>query len=254
MNYIKCLILHSFLLLNWTVQAQQEQATPGNWPGTYQGSIQGTPAQLTIEEKSGILSGKIDASGYIYLLNGALTGGMWNGQLQDPQTQGQMQFQASLSEPLVNMEVTYIDPATFQQGSFQLQFTRGEALQDGQNRTVQSSDASGEERDPRLVGVWSYTDSYTSGEFSFASQYKMQVNPDGTYLYGDGRVVGGGPGISGDSGGGGEVIRGQWKTQNQTIYINEGFGWQPYAGYYIEGASLMLKFADGSRQVWKRVY
>ena len=246
----KCLILISLFLPYWAAQAQE---TGEDWPGTYQGSIQGTPAQLTVEGQSGILSGKIDAGGYIYLLSGTNEGGVWSGQLQDPQTQGQMQFQATLTEPTLNVLVTYMDPATFQQGSFQLQFTRGDATATVQNNTATSAETSDEERDQRLVGVWSYTDSYTSGEFSFASQFKMQVNPDGSYLYGDGRVVGGGPGVGGDSGGG-DVTRGQWKTQNQTIYINEGFGWQPYAGYYIEGASLMLKFADGSRQVWKRVY
>jgi hypothetical protein len=77
------------------------------------------------------------------------------------------------------------------------------------------------------------------------------VNADGTYLYGDAKVAGGGPGVSGQSGGG-DYTRGQWKTQNQTIYINEGSGWQPYAGYYIEGNSVLMKFADGSKQVWKR--
>jgi hypothetical protein len=200
-----------------------------------------------------MLSGKIDAEGYIYLLSGTSDGGTWRGQLQDPQTQGQMQFQATLSEPNLNLLITYMDPGTFQQGSFQLQFTRGESVPTVQNNSAISGETSAVERDQRLVGVWSYTDSYTSGEFSFASQFKMQVNPDGSYLYGDGRVVGGGPGVGGDSGGG-DVTRGQWKTQNQTIYINEGFGWQPYAGYYLEGASLMLKFGDGSRQVWKRVY
>ena len=96
--------------------------------------------------------------------------------------------------------------------------------------------------------------SYSSGEYGFASQWKMLVNADGTYLYGDGRVVGGGPGIGGDTGGGGDVTRGQWRTQNGVIYTNEGYGWQPYAGYYVEGASLMLKFGDGSKQVWKRTY
>jgi hypothetical protein len=208
---------------------------------------------LTVEDQSGTLSGKIDAGGYLYLLNGTLSEGIWSGQLQDPQTQGQMQFQATLTGPHLNLLVTYMDPATLQQGSFQLQFIRGDPAASVQDNTATSGETSDVERDQRLVGVWSYTDSYTSGEFSFASQFKMQVNPDGSYLYGDGRVVGGGPGVGGDSGGG-DVTRGQWKTQNQTIYINEGFGWQPYAGYYIEGASLMLKFGDGSRQVWKRVY
>jgi hypothetical protein len=28
--------------------------------------------------------------------------------------------------------------------------------------------------------------------------------------------------------------------------------WVPYPRYYVEGASLMLTFGDGSRQLWER--
>ena len=54
------------------------------------------------------------------------------------------------------------------------------------------------------------------------------------------------------SSGGGDMTRGQWKTSNQTIYINEGYGWQPYATYVTDGGSLLMKFGDGSKQLWKR--
>lgn len=108
------------------------------------------------------------------------------------------------------------------------------------------------QRDQRLVGNWLRSESYTSGEYSFASQWRLILQADGTYLYGDTKVAGGGPGTSAVSGDGG-YTRGQWKTENGVIYINEnGSGWQAYAGYYVEGNSLLLKFGDGSKQVWSR--
>jgi len=118
---------------------------------------------------------------------------------------------------------------------------------------MQGGTNDGYQRDPQLVGVWSRSSSYNSGDFGFATQETMQVLADGTYLIGDSRVVRGGPGIGGDTGtGGGVQGRGQWRTQNGMIQISEGYGWVPFAGYYVEGYKLMLKFSDGTNQVWHR--
>ena len=110
------------------------------------------------------------------------------------------------------------------------------------------------QRDSYLVGLWRYTDSYTSGDFSMVTEKYMEVRMDGTYSYGNGKVAGGGNSGSFGSGGG-DVITGNWRTENGIIYIDEGgYGnWIPYSGYYIEGNSLMLKFENGSREIWNRV-
>lgn len=108
--------------------------------------------------------------------------------------------------------------------------------------------------DPALIGLWRYTDSYTSGDFSMVTEKYMEVRPDGTYSYGNGKVAGGGNSGTFDSGSGGDVINGKWKTQNGIIYIDEGgFGnWIPYSGYYVEGNTLMIKFDNGSKELWNR--
>jgi hypothetical protein len=110
------------------------------------------------------------------------------------------------------------------------------------------------QRDPMLVGSWRYSKSYVSGDFSMVTERYMEVRPDGTYSYGDGKVAGGGNSGSFGSNGG-DVITGKWRTKNGIIYIDEGgYGnWVPYSGYYVEGNSLMLKFSDGSQEIWKRL-
>ena len=215
------------------------------WTGTFNGNINGTASTLSIQQNQTQLKGKIDAGGYIYHLEGKINGTVSQGNVVDSQTQGRMNYQANLNGQTIS--ITF---STDQGQTFQIQFSKG-GLQGSNQNTTNSSAGS---LDMRLVGMWSYSSSYTSGEYSFASQYRMQINADGTFLYGDGRVIGGGPGISADSGGGGDVSRGQWRIRNKTIEINEGAGWQAYAGYYIEGQSLLLKFADGSKQVWNKSY
>lgn len=111
------------------------------------------------------------------------------------------------------------------------------------------------QRDPALVGLWRYSDSYTSGDFSLATEKYLEVNLDGTYKYGNGRVVGGGNSGTFDSGrGGDDFVTGRWRTENGIIYIDEGYGtWTPYCGYYVEGDKLMMKFNDGSKEIWYRL-
>lgn len=148
--------------------------------------------------------------------------------------------------------------------SSQFQFTRGAGA--GNNTGIGFGNGgfgnggntgmnnTGAERDQRIIGNWLYTDSYTSGEFSFASQQRLIIRPDGTFWLGDGKMAGGGPGIGGSSGGGGEQMQGQWKTQgNNTILVLSNTGqWSPLCRYEANGQSILMYFNDGSKQLWRR--
>lgn len=242
-------LLFTLSLLS-TVQAQS--LTGEEWTGAYNGNINGAPATLTLRQKDNQVEGQINAGGYLYNLSGNINGQQSQGQLTDPQTQGIMTYQGQLQG---NNLTLYLNANGSQ---FQIQFARGASApagvsSGGLHNTGQGAAVHPTQVDQQIVGNWLYTDSYTSGEFSFASQYRLIINPDGTYLYGDGKVAGGGPGVSGSSGGGG-MTPGKWKTEGNIIYIDEGYGWQPYARYYVEGASMMFTFGDGKRQVWNRSY
>lgn len=227
-----------------------------DWTGKYYGDIQGTKSILDIAHNDNQLSGLIDAAGYRYSVQGNVSGTSSNGQVVDMQTQGQLEYQASLQKGTILFTFSSRDPYSGQTNSFQVNFSKegsGTRQVGGpmQGQTQQQGNQQFE-RDQNIVGAWIYSESYSSGQFSFASQWKMQVNPDGTFLYGDAKVAGGGPGVSGGSGEG-DITRGQWRTEKGIIYTNEGYGWQPYAKYYVEGYSMMLTFGDGSKQVWKRM-
>jgi hypothetical protein len=107
------------------------------------------------------------------------------------------------------------------------------------------------ERDERIIGGWRYTNSYVSGEFGAVSETYMQIFADGTYRYGDSQGAGGDARTSFGSGGGG-ASTGQWKTKDKVVYINEGYGWEPYANYIVDPTSMLFKFDDGSKQLWER--
>jgi hypothetical protein len=109
------------------------------------------------------------------------------------------------------------------------------------------------QRDPALVGHWTYTERYSSGDFFANTTYQMLVHPDGTYQYGAGNVSLGGN-YQGNTGQTGNVVTGQWRTEGGVVHVMEqgSSQWTPYARYYVEEASMMLTLADGTRQLWER--
>lgn len=223
------------------------RAQPARFSGTYRGDIQNTSSTLTLTQDAEQVSGEIDAQGYRYMLSCNAKGEACSGTLSDPQTNTQLPMTITLSGLRAIVSVRFSDPLAGE-ATLDYQFTRADATSSSQPAPKSEASIS---RDVRLVGTWLYTDSYTSGDFSMATQYRLIVNEDGTYLYGDGKVAGGGDAGSFSSDGGG-YTQGQWKTENNMIYINEGAGWHPYCQYYVEGNSMMMTFNNGKRQLWKR--
>jgi hypothetical protein len=227
----------------------------GAWNGKYTGSINGTQSILTLRQNGSNVEGNIDASGYVYNLKGTVNGNQSTGQLVDSNTQGVMNYSGTSSgrQISLNLEV----PGQYGQTTqLQLTFTRdGGTFQPSHSNPADQPSSRGDSNvshDQRLVGGWRYTDTYVSGEFSAVSEWYLQINPDGTYRYGDGQVAGGDSGGFFESGGGSGASTGQWKTENGVVYINEGYGWQPYATYIVDSNSMLFKFDDGSKQLYNR--
>lgn len=214
-------------------------ATPAAaWNGAYRGTVNGTPSVLNLQQQGAVLSGDIDAGGYRYVLQGNALGGRLTGKVTDPQTGTVLDCSGVLEGDRLKLTVQILDPNTGGTQPMQLQFTRttgaGGPLQATPGMSADIGVRSAlPERDARLLGAWSYSDAFGAG------QYQLILQADGSYLYTTGA-------------GNGSYQRGQWKTQNGNLHISDGTGWRPYAGYYVDGASLLLKFADGNQQVWKK--
>ncbi len=109
------------------------------------------------------------------------------------------------------------------------------------------------EHDARLLGLWAYHESMTGGGFSVASVLYMRFKSDGTFEQGDGRTMASGAGIGADTGYGGNVEAGHWRTQGNVLYGRIGTSpWVAIARYQLNGARLLLNYSDGSRQLWYR--
>jgi hypothetical protein len=221
------------------------------WNGSFTGNISGTASILSIQPAGSGFEGQIDASGYIYLLTGSVQGNIANGKLTDKITGGTMDFAATLQGDILDMKLQV--PGQFGQiTEIPVQFHRGGQPSATTGNAIGNASEGNIQRDRSLIGGWRNTESYTSGDFGMVSEIYMNISADGTYTYGDGQIAGGDYNTSFESGGNSGHSTGQWKTENQHVYINEGYGWQRYARYYVEGNSMLFTFDDGTKQLWER--
>jgi hypothetical protein len=203
---------------------------------------------------------KANADGYIFNLEGFVSGEACLGTMIDPQNGVSTAFLAELGAGSLKIIIEDINPQTGQEQLVEFVFTKTDPATHVQTiNSSQSSDATENNfkvvqgpKDQKLVGSWRFTDSYVSGQFSFATDYHMEIHADGNFFYGKGRTMGGGPDSSIDSGESG-YEQGSWKTENGIMYVHDGKEWYYYAKYYQEGNSLMLTYQNGNKQVWERL-
>ncbi|MCB0843657.1 MAG: hypothetical protein KDE26_10425 [Bacteroidetes bacterium] len=227
--------------------------------GTYTGTINETPVSLTLKSNGANISGKIDAEGYIYQLEGKISGNKSTGKFSDPKAGGVMDYEANLSGKNLHLILTFPNPNNGQTERLDFYFTKvSSSTQTKPNvSSSQPHSVNPSELDSRLFGTWEHTETYISGQFSSVTQVFMKINSDGTYLYGNARVMAGGNNswgsTSGDTGQSNDMVRAYWKAQNSIIYVSQdGRSWNPYANYYTEPGRLLFKFGDGSNQLWNK--
>lgn len=243
---------------------------PATMTGTYNGTLQGTPMVLRLEHEGEKVGGKVDAAGYVYLLEGTASGSSARGKLNDPQTGGGAQFEIAWGGgDSLTLTIVTTDPATGQAGRVPVTFQRagtsgasGSTVGGPLAGAAGAGPGAGEsaeaavERDPALVGRWRWSESTVSGSFSMVNEQILEIHPDGRYVLGEMRVVGGGDTGSFDGGrSGAPASVGQWKTRDRVVYVQEQgtSQWYPHARYYVEAGRMMFTMGDGSRQVWERL-
>ncbi len=248
---MKYFLLLSSMFFGHTLTSQITAA----WTGYFEGTLLGLIAPMEGIAQGNTWKGVINVNGYVINLDGSIVGDNCEGTMSDPQTQTSIPFQSQMYGNLLTIRIHDINPLTGLKEDMELVFEKKSELSPrGSTNTEESSSFQviKGKIDPNLIGRWRYTNSYVSGEFSFATDYFMKINADGSLLYTDGRTAGGGPNSSIDSGDG-DVYTVSWKAENKIIYLNDGNGWQEYARYYQEGNNLMLTYMNGNKQVWERI-
>ncbi len=219
--------------------------------GRWIGDLQGVAATLTLTESpDGSLSGEIDAQGYLYRVRGTVSAGRASGTLLDPQTSGELAFEAAPATGGLELTLVATNPMTGETNRIPLMF-RDPSAAGG----TQGGGAGAAKVPAELVGVWRMSDSMSSGDATMVTESYLELTADGRFALGGSRAIGGGGGWGGDTGAGGVEESGLWKAEGQVIHIRRTTAdpWVPFARYYTEPGKLMLTTGDGSRQLLYRV-
>lgn len=255
-------ILLSVSLFIFTTMAAYSQTT--SLAGTYFSQTANGKIVLTLKGQGNLTGQMLDDNGDIYPLEAVEENGKAAGKLQTA-LGIPVYFEATIKGgeltfaiiPLNLFQKPMYDQAQIimmqKEGATQ---TAASSANTGNPSATPKPKVAASELDNRLIGSWEHTETYISGTFSSVSQFFMHLKADGTYMYGNGRVMAGGDNAFGsasaDTGNSGDYERGFWKASGGVIYVMEQGGnqWHPYSGYYIEGTTLMLKFNNGSKQIW----
>lgn len=225
------------------------QVLAGGFGGQWSGQLQGASASAQFQDSGGKASGPYVVDGYTYQLQFQHDGTRGSGLLSDPKLGGTAPLKVTLQGDTLQLQI-------FMHGAdaapIEARLQRGASgLGAAQPQAPASPGAMpGGALDSRLIGTWSYSTSYTSGEFTMASEEIYILHADGRLVVGPSTLAGGTADVSGSSGGGGGGA-GRWSTRDRVLYVNDGSGWQPVAQYFVDGANMLLK-RDGSNQVWNR--
>lgn len=234
-------------------------AQTAEFSGTYQGIMANLPTALVLEQQGSALTGTMQPQNESpYTISGTVSGRMARGEMVYTRNGATFGFEARLNDSGLTWTTTLFgvplpQTATDFQREGELAETKPHPSVPGGDRSREPADWA---RDQRLVGSWSYSESYTSGDFSVASEQFVAFEADGTYSLSRGGLAGGGSAGSFDTGSGGEISSGQWRTQDQILYIMEAgtTRWEPYGRYGLtdDQTTLMVTFPDGEKKIWER--
>lgn len=239
-----------------TVPQSYSQAPPSDkWNGFFSGRVMDLPSTMNLQLNGSQLTGIMDVDGYRYSVEGSASGSQTRGKLIDLQNQSFFTFTANLDGKQINLNIE--NPVN---GTSQLVvFKPGTGTVLNPNppfnaRPYEDVQFKGpERRDQEITGHWYFSEGYKAGDYVVSKQWKFILNPDGTYVFGDARIIGNGPGNSGRAEGG-DINSGRWRTEDHIIYVDKGAGagWEAYAYYATTGTNLLLEFGNNIRQLWKR--
>lgn len=196
------------------------------------GDGRGGQALLQLVQQGERVQGELMAFGALAQLAGTVQGNTIEGRVTAVDAAGT--FKGTLAGP--GLAITFMLRGEGGEATVPLQLERGESKQMG-------------ERDPRLVGTWVKSSSYTSGDFSVATSQTCVMRAGGTLTLYDGEMAGGGNAGSFSSGPAQGGVTSRWHTQGNLLYVNG----QLYARFGFSGGTLGLWFSENSKpEIWSR--
>ena len=207
-------------------------AQPGSLAGTYLGAHQGNPVGLRLEATDARLTGTLLMMGWALPVQGTVKDGKATGTVQSPL--GDSAFTAVRTKDGLRLTMSGAP---------------GEPAQTVDFRPAAADKLPVErvERDPRIVGNWRYTYSYSSDGFSVVWDDWLRLHPDGTFKFGE-RNTPDGWDYSG-------VVEGEWRTTGEVVFTRTKANprWVAAVRFAVDGDSMVVYWPNGNKQYFDRI-
>ena len=233
------------LALMPTLPADARSEAPFN--GRFVADVQGQLLELTLQQAGAAVEGVLRApQSPPTQLAGQAQGPVASGLAGNEAGVGT--FEARRDGDTLALVLAEIGPDGSPQQA-RIEFRRAGALAAAPPRPAAGAGAGG---DPRLVGRWSKSESYRSGEFTAASETLMEIAADGRVAFGAGRVIAGDAATSADSGRG-DVQVAEWRARGGVLSLRQpGGSWQDIGRYQVSDAGMLIYLQNGSKELWYR--
>lgn len=238
--------LFLFCLTTIVMTEINAQKFSGQFAGSQNG-IQST-ADLTVTGQQ--LGGSVSMNGNKATVTGTITDSISTGTVYDVVTGKTYSYYSKLRGNELSFSITFPE---LNDQAIQLQMQRVTIT--AANEKIVNDPS--KKKDPRLVGTWRYTDIITSGSGgnfgSFSTDYFMEFKADGTVLSWMGNSGGGVGDQSISSSGNGRVDKGQWYTEEKTLFLVDPTTGQKISMlFYAETNRIMLHNGGDNKKVWER--
>lgn len=241
------IVIIVFMFLKVDVLAQKYN---GHFSGDQPGLT--SSAELTVQNKQ--LKGKVYMNGKLANVSGTITDSASAGTIFDVEVSKTYSYRSILRGNELHFFITFPE-LNYQELELVMQREKkNPATKPASNSATKSVG----KKDARLVGVWRYTEVFSSGSgdnyASFSTDYFMEFKADGTVLSWTGKSAGGSGTVSIDGNGSAKVEKGEWYTEGKTLYLTDPVTNQKVSTlFYAEQSRMMLHNGGSDKKIFQRI-
>lgn len=245
----------SILISSCNPSQSQDSKPPNIFTGKYEGAVENTTATLRLWAEKEMVSGIFALENQTFTVNATSNAHTFAGEIVDDKSGSFHKIAGQIKGGTLFMQITFpeynyqvveivLKPANDLIQVAQIQ----KSAQD--NLTYQPENLPG---DPALVGKWRFTEvlSSGSGEFyaSFATDYFLRINSDGTAVSWTGQSAGGGDSMTIEGRYGSDIEEFGWYTRANQFYIVDPSHKEADKSitYYAESNRILLSNGDNKR-------
>lgn len=229
-------------------------AKPGpekKFEGSYSGNHQGIRSAADLRVQGKQLEGEVMLNDKLARISGTINGLVVTGVLKDDETGQLYNYTGNLSGAELRLRCT--SPEDNSQTVELVMHKNEQAPVSASTSSPQSSapGSSAREHDADLVGVWKSTEVLGSGEYSFSTEYFMELKEDGTLVSWTGQSAGSGFSAGSDEA---NASTGEWYTEgNKLFFVDPATRKDDHTLYSVSESGLLLHNGGSEKKIFQRV-